>query len=134
MANGLSSMGYSIPTALAAHLVDPSRRVIAFVGDGGLGMYLGELETLVRVGARLTIVVLADRSLELIRRAEVRRGVSTESVTFGNPDFAAVGRAFGITATENASVEELERALDAADRGTGVHLIAAHIDGADYRF
>jgi acetolactate synthase-1/2/3 large subunit len=133
MSNGLSTMGYSIPTALAAHLVDRDRRVIAFVGDGGIGMYLGELETLVRVGARLTIVVFADRSLELIRRAEIRREVATESTTFGNPDFAAIGRAFGIEASEVTSIKELDDALGRADAGDGIHLIAAHIDGADYR-
>jgi acetolactate synthase-1/2/3 large subunit len=133
MANGLSSMGYSIPTAMAAHLVDPGRRVIAFVGDGGLGMYLGELETLVRVKARMTLVVFADRSLELIRRAEMRRGVTTESVTFENPDFSAIGRAFGIDACEVQTEAELEDALTHADQGSGVHLIAPRIDGADYQ-
>ena len=133
MANGLSSMGYSIPTAMAAHLVDPGRRVIAFLGDGGLGMYLGELETLVRIRARITLVVFADRSLELIRRAELRRDVTTESVTFENPEFGAVGRAFGIDACEVETAAELEDALTRADRGSGVHLIAARIDGSDYR-
>jgi acetolactate synthase-1/2/3 large subunit len=134
MANGLSSMGYSIPTALAACLDDPARRVVAFVGDGGLGMYLGELETLVRAGVRMTIVVFADRSLELIRRAELRRDVTTGSTTFANPDFAAVGRAFGVAATEAGTLAGLEQALDRADRADGVSLIAATIDGADYRF
>jgi len=133
MANGLSSMGYSIPTALAAHLVEPTRRVVAFVGDGGLSMYLGELETLVRTKANLTVVVFADRSLELIRRAEQRRGVSTDSVSFENPDFLAIGRAFGIQASEATTVHELERALTASDRDAGVHLVAARIDGSDYR-
>lgn len=134
MANGLSSMGYSIPTALAACLDDPTRRVVAFVGDGGLGMYLGELETLVRAGVRMTIVVFADRSLELIRRAELRRDVTTGSTTFANPDFTAVGRAFGVDAVEVDTLEDLERALGRADRADGISLIATTIDGADYRF
>lgn len=134
MANGLSSMGYSIPTALAACLDDPSRRVVAFVGDGGLGMYLGELETLVRAGVRMTIVVFADRSLELIRRAELRREVTTGSTTFANPDFVAVGRAFGVDAVEVDTLEDLEHALDRADHADGISLIAATIDGSDYRF
>ena len=133
MANGLSSMGYSIPTAMAAHLVDPSRRVVAFLGDGGLGMYLGELETLVRIGARLTIVVFADRSLELIRRAARKRDIESDAVVFDNPDFAALGRAFGITASEVETPEELDGAVARSLEGVGVHLVAARIDGADSR-
>jgi acetolactate synthase-1/2/3 large subunit len=132
MANGLSSMGYAVPTALAAHLAFPSRQVVAFLGDGGLGMYLGELETLARLKADVTLIVFADRSLELISRAEQRRGVATESVAFNNPDFAAIGAAFGIDSSEVSTAQELDAAVRRA-KGGGVHLIAARIDGADYR-
>jgi acetolactate synthase-1/2/3 large subunit len=133
MANGLSSMGYSIPTALAAHLVDPERPVVAFLGDGGLGMYLGELETLVRVEARLTIVVFADRSLELIRRSARRREIETHAVDFENPDFAALGRAFGIGSMEVETVAELDAAVARSVADDGVRLIAARVEGSDYR-
>lgn len=133
MANGLSSMGYSIPTALAVSLVNPQRTVIAFVGDGGLSMYLGELETLVRANANVTVIVFADQSLELIRRAEQRRGVTTAGVSFANPDFAALGMAFGIDATEVGTRAELDASLERASTRNGVALIAARIDGADYR-
>ena len=73
MANGLSSMGYAVPVAAAACIACPGRPVIAFLGDGGLGMYLGELETLTRTGSNVLLVVFADNSLELIRRAQLRR-------------------------------------------------------------
>lgn len=133
MANGLSSMGYSIPTAMAISLIRPQQDVVAFLGDGGLGMFLGELETLVRVNANVTLVVFADRSLELIARAEKRRGVSTENVSFNNPDFAALGSAFGIPAREVATLQDLEKAVVEARDSDGVRLIAAHIDGDDYK-
>ena len=96
MANGLSSMGYSVPLAAAARLVRADRAAVSFVGDGGLAMYLGELETLARLGLDLLVVVLADGTLELIRRAQTRRKVPYVGTSFGNPDFNALGNAFGI--------------------------------------
>jgi acetolactate synthase I/II/III large subunit len=134
MANGLSSMGYGIPVAAAIRLIDDSHPVVAFVGDGGLSMYLGELETLVRAGVDILIVVFADRSLELIRRAQLRREVPIGGVSFENPDFTALGRAFGIHVAEVATPDELARALPALIHAAGVRLLAAAIDGDDYRF
>lgn len=134
MANGLSSMGYSIPVATAACLLRPDRPVVAFVGDGGLTMYLGELETLVRAGVDLLIVVFADRSLELIRRAQLRREVPTEGTSFSDPDFSALGSVFGITCVEVDTKAALERALPSLLVRRGVRLLAVRIDGADYRF
>ncbi|HEX5466126.1 MAG TPA: thiamine pyrophosphate-binding protein [Candidatus Limnocylindrales bacterium] len=134
MANGLSSMGYSIPVATAACLLQPERSVVAFVGDGGLTMYLGELETLVRAGVDLLIVVFADRSLELIRRAQLRREVPTEGTSFADPDFSALGSVFGITSVEVDSKATLRKALPRLLTSHGVRLLAVRIDGDDYRF
>lgn len=131
MSNGLSSMGFSLPTALAASLVQGEQQIIAFVGDGGLGMYLGELETLQRLKASVTVVVFADQSLELIRRAEIKRGVATGAVSFRNPDFAHVGAAFGIPTWVVDSRHDLEAAL-LSSSPTEPMLIAALIDGHDY--
>ena len=134
MANGLSSMGYSVPLAAAARLVQPETLAVSFVGDGGLSMYLGELETFVRLGLDLLIVVLVDGTLELIRRAQVRRHVPFEGTSFGNPDFEALGRAFGVSTFRAGSVAEVDRLLPAIMATRGVRLLAAEIDGDDYRF
>jgi acetolactate synthase-1/2/3 large subunit len=133
MANGLSSMGYSIPVAAAARLVHPKRQIVAFIGDGGLGMYLGELETLVRAQIDLLIVTFVDGSLELIRRAQMGRGVPTDGVSFANPDYAALGRAFGVHAVEMSTRRELRRLLPDLISSHGVRLAAVHIDGDSYR-
>src|SRR5579883_465629 len=66
VSNGLSSMGAGLPGALAARLWWPERPAVAIIGDGGFGMYLGELETAVRLGVALPVVVLVDGSLSLI--------------------------------------------------------------------
>jgi acetolactate synthase-1/2/3 large subunit len=132
-ANGLSSMGYSIPVAAAVRLLRPNQDVVAFVGDGGLGMYLGELETLVRVGIDLLIVVLVDDSLEMIRRVQLRRDLPTDGTAIINPDFAALGRAFGIKATEVGTLDEMEAAAGDLATAPGVRLLAARVDRQGYR-
>jgi acetolactate synthase-1/2/3 large subunit len=134
MANGLSSMGYSVPLAAAATMIRPRRPVVSFVGDGGLSMYLGELETLARLKLDLLMVVFADGRLELIRRAQARRKVPYAGTSFGNPDFEALGRAFGIATYRANSVAELDSVLPRVTAATGVRLLAAEIDGDDYRF
>jgi acetolactate synthase-1/2/3 large subunit len=149
VANGLSSMGYAVPVAGAIRLAQTEQSeapastaagspvvappVLAFVGDGGLSMYLGELETLVRLGIDLLVVVFADESLELIRLSQVAAGLPEVGTTFTNPDWQALGRAYGI------AVHELERVADApstvawAVGARGVRLLVAHIARGSYR-
>lgn len=134
MANGLSSMGYGIPVAMAARLALPERPAVAFVGDGGLTMYLGEIETAVRLGLDLLIVVFADQRLELIRRSQVRRNVSTIGTSFSNPDFEAFAGSCGAIGYRASSRADLERSLQRALESRGVRILAVEIDGDDYRF
>lgn len=133
MSNGLSSMGYGLPVAAASWLVDRARPVVSFIGDGGLGMYLGELETLTRIGADVLIVVFADQSLELIRRAQLRHEIPTTGTDFGNPRFETVADAFGIAGREVRTPDELDTAVAELTAQTGVRLLAVNIDGDDYR-
>jgi acetolactate synthase-1/2/3 large subunit len=134
MANGLSSMGYSIPVAASVQLLRPDQPVVAFVGDGGFGMYLGELETLVRIGSQVLIVVLVDDSLEMIRRVQDRHQVANEGTAIGNPDYASLGKAFGIEAVEVETNPELIRAVDDLAGKPGVRIVAAHVDRTGYQF
>jgi acetolactate synthase I/II/III large subunit len=132
MANGLSSMGYAIPVAVAASIVSPGRQVVAFLGDGGLGMYLGELETLTRVASSVLVVVFADGSLELIRRAQQQRGLAESGTRLSNPNLGKLGKVFDINVMEVDSRAGLDAALDELVPSRGVGMIVAHIDGADY--
>ena len=133
VANGLSSMGYAVPVAAAIRLAEPARPIVAFVGDGGLTMYLGELETIVRLGLDLLVVVFADASLELIRLSQVEAGVPEVGTTFADPDWAALGRAFGIAVHEVDSPVGLTDAVTRAVAAKGVRLLVAHVDRGAYR-
>ncbi len=116
ISNGLASMGIALPGAIAAKLVRPDRKVVAFTGDGGFLMNVQELETAKRLGTAIVIVVLVDGRLGVIEVNERRLFGRTFGTAFGNPDFVQLARAFGIAgfAVERASAlgPTLKQALD----------------------
>jgi acetolactate synthase-1/2/3 large subunit len=95
MSNGLSSMGYGLPGAVAAKLIHPDRPVLCVTGDGGFLMVLHVLEFLVREAVPVVVAVLSDRTLAAIKVSQRRRELTPYGVDFGHPDFAAVATAFG---------------------------------------
>ena len=120
------AMGYGLPAAIAAALVHRDRAVVALVGDGGLGMTLGELETAVRVGARLVVVVFDNERYGTIRMWQEARGTGVGVGTeLGPVDFAAIARACGargVKVDKDADFEPALRTALAADRTTVIQL------------
>ncbi len=116
ISNGLASMGIALPGAIAAKLVHPDRKVVAFCGDGGFLMNVQELETAKRLGTAIVVVVLVDDRLGVIEVNEKRQFSRTFATEFGNPDFVQLAKAFGIAgyAVESAGdlLPTLKRALD----------------------
>jgi acetolactate synthase-1/2/3 large subunit len=107
ISNGLASMGIALPGAIAAKLVRPDRKVVAFTGDGGFLMNVQELETAKRIGAAIVVVVLVDDRLGVIEVNERRLFKRTFATEFGNPDFVQLARAFGIAGYAVASASDL---------------------------
>ena len=116
ISNGLASMGIAVPGAIAAKLVRPERKVVAFSGDGGFLMNVQELETAKRMRTAIVCVVLVDGRYGVIEANERRLFGRTFATEFGNPDFVQLARAFGLpgVAIERAEdlVPTLKRALD----------------------
>jgi acetolactate synthase-1/2/3 large subunit len=133
VANGLSAMGYGVPSALAASLLYPARPAACVLGDGGFLMYTGELETLQRTGAPATLVVLVDSTLALIRNQQQRMGAQPYGVDFGQPDYAGIGRAFGLATWEVERADDCDAILRDAVAHPGPSLVIARIDPAEYR-
>src|SRR6185503_12170315 len=99
ISRGLSTMGFALPAAIASCLADPQRRAVAFTGDGGLMMCLGELGTAVQEKCAPIVVVFNDSALTLIGVKQRRRKLAPAGVDFVNADFAQIARGFGWVAT-----------------------------------
>lgn len=120
------AMGYGLPAAIAAALVHRDRAVVALVGDGGLAMTMAELETAVRVGARVVVVVFDNERFGTIRLWQERRGTGVGVATeLGPVDFAAIARACGARGMRVDRDDDFEPALRAAlaaDRATVIQV------------
>jgi acetolactate synthase I/II/III large subunit len=126
--NALATMGAGLPTAIAVAMLDRSRPVLAVCGDGGFMMNSQEMETAVRLGLNLVVLVLQDNAYGMIRWKQEADGFPDFGMSFGNPDFAAYARAYYAIGSQIETADGLIPALDAAFRTGGVQLIAAPID------
>ena len=126
--NALATMGAGLPSAIAASLIHPDRRVLAVCGDGGFMMNSQELETAVRLKLNLVVLVLEDRAYGMIRWKQEVDGFSDFGLDFGNPDFVAYAKSYGAKGSCVGKASELSTMLEAAFRGGGVHLVVAPVD------
>ncbi len=123
------AMGYGVPAALAAALVHRERRVVALVGDGGMGMTLAEIETAVREGAHLVAIVFDNERYGMIRGYQDRAGSAASPGTdLGPLDFAAVARACGARGVRVESDGAFEPALRTALAASGPTVIQLLVD------
>lgn len=129
--NGLSSMGYGLPAALAAAAC--GRVAVCITGDMGLQLVAGELGVAVERGWTVVVVVLVDDALSLIALKQERRQQPWRGVSMGNPDWVGVALAFGGEGVVAESADAVSAAVrDGLDRG-GLTVVAAPIDAAPYR-
>ncbi len=132
ISNGLATMGFALPAAIAAALHDPARGAVAFTGDGGLMMCLAELATAVERRARLVTIVFNDGALSLIDVKQQQRQLPPEGVRWGRADFATVAEGLGARGFRAADEVTLAEALDAAFALDGPSLIDVQVDPAGY--
>lgn len=132
ISNGLSTMGFAVPAAVGAALVDRDRPVVALTGDGGLLICLGELATASRERLRIVTIVFSDSSLSLIEIKQQQRGLAPAGVALGDIQWPRVAEGFGLAAWTVTTGLELEAAIDAALQVDGPSLIEARIDRSTY--
>jgi acetolactate synthase-1/2/3 large subunit len=131
LSNGLATMAFALPGAIAAKLVHPERRVLAVMGDGAFLMSAAELETAVRERVPLTVLVWVDGGYGLIGwKQDLQFGRRT-AVGFGNPDFVQLAESFGGTGYVIRAADELKPALEHALADDGVSVIACPVDYAE---
>jgi acetolactate synthase-1/2/3 large subunit len=132
ISNGLSTMGFALPAAIGAALLDRERPVAAITGDGGLLMCAGELLTAARERLRVITIVLADASLSLIEIKQVRRRLPPSGVALGQVDWCAMASSVGVEAHRAETAAELDRALTRARAHPGPSLVDARVDRSTY--
>lgn len=126
--NALATMGAGLPSAMMASMLYPDRRVLAVCGDGGFMMNSQEMETAVRLGLNLVVIILNDSAYGMIRWKQAVDGFEDFGMRFGNPDFVRYAEAYGAKGSRVTSVEELVPTIEAAFAGGGVHLLDVPID------
>ncbi|MFI0369865.1 thiamine pyrophosphate-binding protein [Actinomadura sp. 1N219] len=92
------SVGLGLATAIGAAVARPDRLTVAALGDGGALMAIGELETAVRLGLGLLVVVYDDEAYGAELHHFAPGGHPLDTVTFPPADLAAIGRGFGCAA------------------------------------
>ena len=132
ISNGLATMGYALPAAIAAAWHDPSRGALAFTGDGGLLMALGELATAAVLGLKLVIVVFNDAALSLIDIKKGERALPEGGLDWPMVDFAAVMRGCGGQAWRVDDAEGFQAAMTEALASEGPALVDARVDPGSY--
>jgi acetolactate synthase-1/2/3 large subunit len=128
VSNGLSTMAFALPGAIAAKLAVPDRRVLAAVGDGAFLMNSQEIETAVRERVPLTVLIWQDDAYGLIKwkmNLEIGHDVATD---FSNPDFAAYAKSFGARGYQVRAAGDLLPMLTEALADDAVSIIACPVD------
>lgn len=122
------TMGFGLPAAIAASILDPDRIAVAICGDGGFAMSLAELETAVREGAHPIAVVLDNERYGTISAQQSIEGRATASTDLGPIDFAAAARAFGALGLSVSDTDGFEAALREAITSRQASVIHVRVD------
>src|ERR1700680_853566 len=126
--NALATMGAGLPSAMEASILYPGRRVLAVCGDGGFMMNSQEMETAVRLGLNLVVLIVQDNAYGMIRWKQAVDRFADWGLTFGNPDFVKYAESYGAKGSRVETLDGVVTALEPAFEGGGVHLVAVPVD------
>ena len=126
--NALATMGAGLPSAMAANLVYPDKKIMAICGDGGFMMNSQELETAVRLKLNLTVLILNDSAYGMIRWKQANMGLKDWGLEYGNPDFVKYAESYGAFGHRVESSDSLASILLHCTDTPGVHLIDCPVD------
>jgi acetolactate synthase-1/2/3 large subunit len=126
--NALATMGAGLPSAMMSSVVYPDRKVMAICGDGGFMMNSQEMETAVRLGLNMTVLILNDSSYGMIRWKQANMGFADFGLTYENPDFVKYAESYGAHGHRVESSAHLQELLAHTRDTPGVHLIDCPVD------
>lgn len=126
--NALAAMGAGLSAAIAARLVHPGRPVVALCGDGGFMMNSQELETAVRLGVDLTVVIVNDGGYGMVKWKQDALKYSAFGLDFGNPDFVKYAESYGAGGVRVTEAKSFKSVLLSCLDEKGVNVIDCPVD------
>ena len=126
--NALASMGAGLASAIAAKIVHPDKKVISICGDGGFLMNSQELETTVRLGLDIVIIIVNDSSYGMIKWKQKAMGFDNFGLDFQNPDFVKYAESYGGIGHRVKKDGDRKSCLIECLKNPGVHVIDVPID------
>jgi len=126
--NALASMGAGLPSAMAACLVHPDRKIMAICGDGGFMMNSQELETAVRLKLNLVVLILRDDAYGMIKWKQAHMGFTDFGLDYRNPDFVSYAKSYGASGYRLESAGALLPLIEKCLAAQGVHVIDVAVD------
>jgi acetolactate synthase-1/2/3 large subunit len=128
ISNGLSTMAWTVPGAIGAKLARPDNKVLVATGDGAFLMNSQEIETALREGIAMAILIWVDDAYGLISwKMDLELGHDVDT-TFGNPDFVGYAESFGAVGYRISRADELAPTLRTALAADTVSVIACPVD------
>ncbi|WP_165043011.1 thiamine pyrophosphate-dependent enzyme [Dysgonomonas sp. ZJ709] len=122
------SMANAMPMAIGAAFARPDQQVIAFCGDGGLSMMMGDLATIVQYKLPIKLVVFDNRSLGMVKLEMEVSGLPDWQTDMFNPDFSAIASAMGMQSFRVSDPNKVEEILKEAFAIPGPVLVSVQTD------
>ncbi len=126
--NGFCSMGFALPGAIGASLVYPDRQILAICGDAGFMMNVQEMETAKRLNSNIVVMVWEDHAYGLIAWKQQNQFGHHTDLSFGNPQWMLLAKAFGWHGHRVEQSVDLQATLKSAFSEPGPSLIVVPID------
>ena len=126
--NGFCSMGFALPGAIGAHLVYPDRCILAVCGDAGFLMNVQEMETARRLNSNIVVMVWEDKAYGLIAWKQQNEFGRHTDLSFSNPDWMQLAKAFGWNGFWCNRSRDLKTTLESSIEAEGPSLVVIPID------
>jgi acetolactate synthase-1/2/3 large subunit len=131
ISNGQQTLGVALPWAIAATIVRPHEKVLSISGDGGFLFSANELETAVRLKSHLVHMIWIDGHYDMVGTQERIKYGRSSGVDFGPIDYVKYAEAFGATAFQIGSPDQIAPTLKKAFDASGPVLVGVHVDYRD---
>jgi len=126
--NALASMGAGLPSAMMVKMLYPDRNVVAVVGDGGFMMNSQEIETAVRLGLHLTVIILNDNAYGMIKWKQQDMGFDDFGLDYKNPDFVLYAQSYGAKGHRPKNDADFKEILNYCLENKAIHIVDLPVD------